>query len=506
MKKIFMAAAALCCAMTLTVLTACTNDNDDNPTPNPSKGDGFVHITMQLADYGDFDELAGDSIDNSDNASAATVRAATRAIVSTETGGVKFVNGDVVLVANAGRYIGSMTYRDGLLEGDIFEPSTEDYLHLYFLGNKQPADLIPGETTSCAVDISDQSKQLPILCYGASHIKYAGPNVNYMCFMMCRGGLVEIDLLHATGTPILLSDMQVKANIDFANPDNAITTADSTGSITMYAADATMRLAVVLKQPAMDTVAVCEDIKRDYVSLPEIQDNYAFVGAKAIKADPSYYFSVGQGHTVAFSKGLLQCRRLGEANYEWRLSDSQFEQAPYDPMSGNWFDKFMFKMWGGPGACNDPLQETLYYWGGSENYAGELDGHSNWRTLTRDQWEYLLGHSPEREGMWCISLIHDKPCLAIFPDNYHGHPYTPGAHRNDQNIIWFNANLTNFEWDDMMNDGVIIMPAHDEYWTRDGEGQQAAPVCFSIYEMSWLFSEMVRRNDLYRVRLVRYVK
>lgn len=38
MKKILMTlAAVLCCAMTMTVLTACSNDNDDNPVTPPSR-------------------------------------------------------------------------------------------------------------------------------------------------------------------------------------------------------------------------------------------------------------------------------------------------------------------------------------------------------------------------------------------------------------------------------------------------------------------------------------
>ena len=42
MKKIMMAAAAFCCVMTMTVLTACTSDNDDNPTPKPTDGSALV--------------------------------------------------------------------------------------------------------------------------------------------------------------------------------------------------------------------------------------------------------------------------------------------------------------------------------------------------------------------------------------------------------------------------------------------------------------------------------
>ena len=40
MKKILMTlAAVLCCAMTMTVLTACSNDNDDNPVTPPRTGE-----------------------------------------------------------------------------------------------------------------------------------------------------------------------------------------------------------------------------------------------------------------------------------------------------------------------------------------------------------------------------------------------------------------------------------------------------------------------------------
>ena len=448
MKKILLAAAALCCAMTLTVLTACTNDNDDNPTPNPSKGDGFVHITMQLADYGDFDELAGDSIDNPDNASAATVRAATRAIVSTETGGVKFVNGDVVLVANAGRYIGSMTYRDGLLEGDIFEPSTEDYLHLYFLGNKQPADLIPGETTSCAVDISDQSKQLPILCYGASLTKYTTPDVNYICLLNNKCSIMEFDLVSPSKDGGTLSEMQVCANVDFANPDNAITTADSTGTIQLFASDEKTRYAVLLPQKAVDNATVTVNGAHYTVNIREIKANYIYGGSDAYRIRNEVAFSIGPNRKVVFAPGNLQVHYVSGGNL-YRFAPTHYSLISYYV---HWYDT--------PGEWRD-----LFTNGAWNECCGNVGDTSGWRLLSTEEMNYILGDSEARRGKHIWGETNGVWGMALIPDNYDGPEINQDVWTHHIGTPGFGAETEESCWSRLAEAGVVFLPAA-EFWGK----------------------------------------
>ena len=64
-----------------------------------------------------------------------------RNIIYPETGAGLFEEDDKVYVANNGHYVGVLTYIDGLFEGAITSPNTNDYLHFYFFGNKvDPAD------------------------------------------------------------------------------------------------------------------------------------------------------------------------------------------------------------------------------------------------------------------------------------------------------------------------------------------------------------------------------
>lgn len=89
------------------------------------------------------------------------------------TGAYVFTNGDKLYVGNNGQYIGTLTYNNGAFSGTITGPSTEDYLHFYFVGGlaTTPAELTAG-TTSYTVSIANQSSKLPILSYGPSTQKY----------------------------------------------------------------------------------------------------------------------------------------------------------------------------------------------------------------------------------------------------------------------------------------------------------------------------------------------
>ena len=49
--------------------------------------------------------------------------------VNPETGAVTFEDGDEIIVANNGLFIGRLTYDEGIFSGTVLNPSTDDYLH-----------------------------------------------------------------------------------------------------------------------------------------------------------------------------------------------------------------------------------------------------------------------------------------------------------------------------------------------------------------------------------------
>ena len=118
-------------------------------------------------------------------------------ILYPNTGAYVFENGDKLYVGNNGKYVGTLTYSQGRFSGNIYEPSTDDYLHFYFTGDEVPSvTLITAQggatpTTSFTVSITNQSDNLPVLSYGRSNIKYTNKTATYTCMLENKCGLVK---------------------------------------------------------------------------------------------------------------------------------------------------------------------------------------------------------------------------------------------------------------------------------------------------------------------------
>lgn len=429
------------CKIITIALFVCCSSNEDIPVVKEKSlnGDRLVHVNIKVKSKADLYEGATTNSVKDKSRSVST-----RAAVNTATGGVDFVNGDRVLAANNGRYIGKLIYYDGLLSGDVLQPDTCDYIHLYFLGNKQPDDLVPGQSTSCMVDLSDQTKQIPLLCYGKSIFKYSEDESYIFCIMECKCAILEIDLVEDTNEHGTLSKMHVCAQIDFVNPNNAITTVDSTSTVTLYADGKNKRYAVVMPQEPVDSaiVAICNE--HIMVTVPKVEVNHAYVGNRAIRVHNENAFSVAPGRKVKFARGNLQqsyVQAIG--NNIYRIAGNQ-----YDLIHREIDNRAM-----PPSDWQDLLSYQDRF-----GFDGTIDNESGWRLLTEDELNYLLGGSEQRAGKHFWGNLLDIPGLFLLPDHYAG------------DIPWENT-IQNTRWGieswekEYQASGVIFLPAlHYTYY------------------------------------------
>ena len=196
-----------------------------------------------------------------------------RHIVYPGTGAVVYTDGDVVYVGNNGKYVGSLTYNDGVFNGSILNPSTADYLHFYFVGNLNPsATPTAGSTTSFTVNIADQSSKLPVLSYAHSTNKYTDGTATYSCMLMNKCGLVKFVPAPATSSAIAVGGMKTIATIDFATP--GITPNGTTGAVTLYPETNSAKWAVLLPQDAVSNPTVTvTGYKGIIATVPAITNN-----------------------------------------------------------------------------------------------------------------------------------------------------------------------------------------------------------------------------------------
>jgi len=257
MKKILLAAVALCCIAMAAMMTACTTDSVDNPTPQGKT----IHLKMKVS--------TGDD--------AAT----TRSVFHPATGMMEFSDGDEIYLASSGRYIGKLTMHNNLFEGDILEPTVGEFLYVFFLGNKNIGDLYPGDT-ECMVKILDQSQGLPFLGYGMSFVPYTTPDETYIIMLTHQTGIVEVVFNTGTDETVTLSGMKTTALIDFSDPENPITTRNARGTITMFSYDDKHKYALLLPQEAMTGVTMTVGSKQYTIDIPQIECGHSYIGDKAI--------------------------------------------------------------------------------------------------------------------------------------------------------------------------------------------------------------------------------
>lgn len=143
----------------------------------------------------------------------------------------------------------------------------------------------------------------------------------------------------------------------------------------------------------------------------EKQDNSTNISSSSFVAKP---FSVSDTKTIIFSPGNLQYHTV---NDEWRFAPSQIDYIGKDNENG-WIDLFG---WGtGDNPTNSSIDNkdysTFVDWGINKmaNYVP-----NTWRTLTYEEWCYLLEKRPNAEKLIGEAFVENGPSVIILlPDSW----------------------------------------------------------------------------------------
>lgn len=454
-----------------------------------------------------------------------------RHIVYPGTGAVVYGEGDVIYVGNDGHYVGSLTYQNGAFSGNITSPSTADYLHFYFVGGQTPS-VTPqaGSTTDFTVSIADQSNKLPVLSYGKSNTKYIDGNTAYTCMLENKCGLVKFVPSISTSEAITVSGMKTMATINFATP--GITPTATTGAMTLYSESNAAKWAILLPQEQIQNANVSiagNDLIAGTVNVTAVTDNmyydagveipitlYAPAGAIGGK------FTINSnGGQVRFSQGNLQFQgstgtwRFATNQYDFvggyeygqgpdygnvYEGDSKCSNANIDRNYSGWIDQFgwgtsgYYVSWGpyrynpwdyqeeATNYYNNGLSGTNYDWGvyhsaGTDGHGSVIvdrNGHAttvNWRTLTWQEWSYVLGTrkvmvNGTQKASYGLGVVNGVHGLIILPDNWDGRVCSSFTYGNQQFPNVFSSNSTP-TWDDMETVGCVFLPSGG--WRRGKE-------------------------------------
>lgn len=218
----------------------------------------------------------------------------------------------------------------------------------------------------------------------------------------------------------------------------------------------------------------------------------SFVGCEREEFNHEGYgqrvFSVAQGHQVLFSPGNLQfcttgshATAEGTASGTFRFAEHQYDylgqaNAAVSDTNTGWIDLLT---WGSSGWHVSPCSEKdgdydIESLCGGESYADwgvynaiGNDAPGTWRTLTRDEWDYLVNHRAAStvDGTDSARYAEATVCgvkgLILFPDQFE-RPNTlaPIVNINCNNFeISFGDNVYDADqWALMENAGAVFLP------------------------------------------------
>ena len=206
-------------------LTQCTKNNEIN-----TLGEGeIVHITLNVS------KGNGSRLD-------------------VDPPHVNFENGDVIHVASNGVYVGDLEYNGTNFEGEISNATEGQPLYFYLLGNVTPSEtLIAGTTTTCSVNISDQTGDLPVIACAPSDQCFGTTN-NFTATLRNKCALVKFNVTTVSSVATCITGFNNKVTVNFSD-NTMISSQENDGVITLPAGNGE-KWAILLPQGALGVGSV----------------------------------------------------------------------------------------------------------------------------------------------------------------------------------------------------------------------------------------------------------
>ena len=484
--------------------------------------------------------------------------------VNTITGMVNFETGDKVYVGSGGKYVGFLTHNGTSFVGNITNPTENQPLQFYFLGNVTPQEtLSAGTTEECSVIISDQTEHLPVISCAASFENYVSGLTSYTGHLLNKCALVKFNVTTPSNSPICITGMHNKVTVDFAN--NTLTPSqDGEGIIKLPtgSGENVEKWAILLPQEALeegeDGSAYSEDglyigVRPD---IPAIVDNgYIAMGIVVIantQAAIEYpigaingLFTINEaGDHVCFSKGNLQYLGSASTPY-WRFAENQWDYLGNNGQGSSYqtVDRDLFgwgtsgynhgancyQPWSTSGSYSDYYAYDDYHnnlfdqtgqadWGYNAISNGGNTENSGWRTLTVDEWNYLFNTRSTNSGIrYAKGIVNNVKGVILLPNNWSVSNYELN-YVNNGGVLFSDNIITAEDWTNYLEtNGAVFLPAagtrggtslsntgeEGRYWSSSGTfegGQTAGVVYFSYHSFRINYWGL---NVGYSVRLVK---
>lgn len=418
-------------------------------------------------------------------------------------GTVDFETGDKVYVGSGGKYVGFLTHNGTNFVGNITNPTENQPLQFYFLGNVTPNEtLTAGTTEECSVIISDQTKRLPVLSTAASNENYISGVTAYTGHLLNKCALVKFNVTTPSNSPICITGMKNKVTVDFS--ENTVTPSiDGEGVIKLPAGagEDVEKWAILLPQEVLgegeegSIHSIYGDYSGTRPEIPIITNNGYYMEGINLFVTTSVFpegatnglFTINaNGNQIYFSRGNLQY--IGSANTPyWKFADNQWdyfgENGQEDNAANQNLDRDLFG-WGTSGfdhgaICYQPWSTNSsyncyyaygQYWYSLYELTGKADWGYNaiinggntahtWRTPTKSEWEYVFNsRSTTSELRYVKAMVNNESGIILLPDDWNSSYYI--LNNANQSNASFNSNIIDAShWSILERYGAVFLPA-----------------------------------------------
>ena len=204
----------------------------------------------------------------------------------------------------------------------------------------------------------------------------------------------------------------------------------------------------------------------------------------------SYGFSISSSKQVMFSSGNLQYH---PANNEWRFAPSQWDyigeaNENISTTYNGWLDMFGWSTSTtnfGVRTSDDSNDDSGSFVDWGTNKIGN-DTSNIWRTLTIDEWSYLISYRPNASSLKGVAQVNGVNGLILLPDSWtcpSGVTFKSGFH-NNYGVEYYAAyqTFTAAEWSKLEFVGAVFLPAA-------GSGYETSVTLIQNYGDYWSATE-----------------
>ena len=180
--------------------------------------------------------------------------------------------------------------------------------------------------------------------------------------------------------------------------------------------------------------------------------------------EPTRLFSVSESTRVRFSQGNLQYQ---PSTGIWRFAENQLDFIGADneqvssPSYTGWIDLFGWGTGDAPTMCsqNDEDYDHFTDWGVNPISNGGNTANQ-WRTLTSDEWSFLLFNRTTSSGIRYVkAMVNGIKGVIILPDDWNASFYALGTAANQSGFPFTSVSITQSDWTSIFEaHGAVFLP------------------------------------------------